>query len=73
MNKLSSDRYQFSVEPDIRGLKIIISDTETGLFKVFNQYMHGTIDSMYAHLNTLTDSLCEQFVGKKDHKKKVKE
>ena len=70
MNKLSSADYDFTiVEQD--GIHVTLTQVETGVIKVF-YLAHGRVESILQHMNSLTDSQCEQWFNAAKRSKKEK-
>jgi hypothetical protein len=70
MEKLSSTDYDFDVVEQ-GGFVITLTQTQTGATKVF-KLATGNRQSLVQHMNTLTDSQCEQWFNATKKSKKEK-
>lgn len=73
-DKLSSDRFSWSLMRDDRGLTTVLTDHKLTKTKTFFQAGAAPTEWMNEHMNTLTDDLCEAFWPKpRVDKKKAKQ
>jgi hypothetical protein len=71
MNKLSTAAYSFDVtHHSSGGSTVTLFQTESGKTKVFKIAASGSVAGLINHMNSLTDTLCEQFFNEGNHKKK---
>jgi len=69
MEKLSSAEYEFDVtRHSTGGLTIVLTQVSSGKTKVFKQAV-GHSQSLYEHMCSLTDTLCEQWFNVVKRKK----
>ncbi len=70
--KLTSDAYQFNVSRTEKGVLTVLTQTETGNVKNFFNAT-GNVDAIAYHMNSLTDSQCEQWFNASKRVKKEKQ
>jgi hypothetical protein len=72
MQKLSSTDYSYDVELVEKGVTIVLTQIPSGKQKHFFLAGKKSVDSIIAHMGTLTDELCEQWFKEREHGKKKK-
>jgi hypothetical protein len=70
MNKLSSADYDFTVVAQ-SGIHVTLTQVATGAVKTFF-LASGRVESVSQHMNSLTDSQCEQWFSARKQVKKEK-
>jgi len=65
--------YYYTLQLEIgKGVHVGLFHKETGASKTFFLAAHKSLEHIASHMETLTDSQCDQFVGVKEHKSKDK-
>ena len=68
----SPDKFSYAFRPREQGVEIVLARLETGEEKVFYQAAArmDSLDSLKAHMNSLTDDLMMQWFQQRDRKPK---